>query len=278
METNLPDLRIVPVEVLVPHEQHDLQRSEPLVQQLLADGVLKNPPVVAPRGQDDASFVILDGANRHAAAVVLNLPHLLVQVADYNDPQLRLLTWHHVVSECSVASFRKRLGEVAGLNRRPGTLLHARAALARRECLGYIVYPAGDVELVSAEGDLRRRTAVLNQMVDSYKACARLSRTTSDRVDEARQLYEDLTAVVVFPRYDPAEIVELTREGVRLPAGITRHLVPHRALRINYPLDRLAERGRSLNEKNAALQEWLRVKVAARQVRSYTESTVLFDE
>ena len=46
-QPEMPDLRVVPVADLLLHEQHDAQRSEPLLQRLRTDGVLKNPPIVA---------------------------------------------------------------------------------------------------------------------------------------------------------------------------------------------------------------------------------------
>jgi hypothetical protein len=84
--------------------------------------------------------------------------------------------------------------------------------------------------------------------------------------------------VVVFPHFEPPEIQELATSGARLPAGITRHLIRWRALRINVPLERLADVELSLEEKNRWLEAWLREKVGDRQVRFYEEPTVLFDE
>ena len=83
--------------------------------------------------------------------------------------------------------------------------------------------------------------------------------------------------LVVFPRYEPAEIIDLARVGARLPAGITRHVIPRRALRINFPMSVLREE-RSLPEKNAWLKEWMKQKIALKEVRFYQESTFLFDE
>lgn len=277
MVPNLPDLRIIPLDLLVPHEQHDAQRSLPLAERLRAEAILRNPPVVAPLGGDDPRFVILDGANRHAAAAAIGLPHLLVQVVDYDDPELKLETWYHVVIACPQETLTGTLDAVPGLVRAPATLLHARAVLARRETLAYVVYPGNQVDLLNVAGDLRARTGALNAIVDGYKGCARLARTTTDQVQAVRRLYEDVTAVVVFPNYQPAEIVELARDAVRLPAGITRHVIPWRALRVNYPLEKLAE-DRPLAEKTAALQAWLQRKLVDKQIRHYAESSVLFDE
>src|SRR3990172_6129123 len=97
-QLRLPDLRFVPVESLVPHEQHDPHRSGPLVQRLRDHGVLRNPPVVTPLPPDDDRFVVLDGANRATATRAAGLPHVVVQVVRYEDPGIHLTTWHHALS------------------------------------------------------------------------------------------------------------------------------------------------------------------------------------
>jgi hypothetical protein len=93
----MPVLRFVPVADLIPHEQADQVRTEPLVQRLRTEGVLKNPPVVAPI-PGEPRYVVLDGANRVEAARRLGLPHLVVQVVDYEDPRLVVEAWTHVIS------------------------------------------------------------------------------------------------------------------------------------------------------------------------------------
>ncbi len=42
-----PDLRIVAVSDLLLHERVDLERVTRLIDRLSADGILKNPPIVA---------------------------------------------------------------------------------------------------------------------------------------------------------------------------------------------------------------------------------------
>lgn len=275
--SDLPKLRIVPLDRLILHEQHDAQRSAPLAERLKTEGVLMNPPVVAPVDQSEERYVVLDGANRVTAAQRLGLPHLLVQVVDYEDPELQLSTWYHIVTGCEPQAFTARLAAIDGLSLTPSGLSQARAALARRDILAYLVCPSEEVYLVEGGHDLHSRAALLNALVDAYKDLCRIYRTNTDRISQLLHLYPDLVAIVVFPHYQPVEILELACRGARLPAGITRHIVPRRALRLNLPLYILADE-RSTEEKNAWLEEWLRRKVANKQVRYYAESTVLFDE
>src|SRR5262249_13088568 len=135
--TAMPDLRIVPISRLLPHEEHDAQRSEPLVRNIEAAGVLLNPPVVAPMGDD--RFVILDGANRHYALGALGYHYILVQVVNYETDEVELGTWHHIISGITAFEFLRHVREIPSLGVECHDLLSARAALARREVLAYAV-------------------------------------------------------------------------------------------------------------------------------------------
>lgn len=275
---HLPDLRFVAVETLIPHEQHDPLRSAPLVERLRGQGVLRNPPIVTPLPPDDDRFVVLDGANRVTAAAEAGLPHLVVQVVRYEDPGLRLTTWHHALTEVSAADFERALRELPGLTCEATDIRHARAVLARREALAFVALPGERALTLHGGGELHQRNAVLNAVVNSYRSRSRLHRVASDSLADAQAEHPEVTALVVFPHFEPDEVLDLATSGARLPAGITRHVIPWRALRLNVPLERLADRGPSPAEKNRWLAEWLREKMLKREVRFYQESTVLFDE
>ncbi len=273
---DLPDLRILPINHLLLHEQHDAQRSVPLATRLSVDKVLRNPPIVAPILGEER-FVVLDGANRVTALSALGLPHIVTQVVDYEDEELILDTWYHLVSGLLREDFHQSIDGLAQVSLEPSELMRARAELARREALAYIVYPNGEVFTVRAEGDLHQRTARLNDIVNIYKSRGKIYRANTDYVDKLVPYYDAITVLVVFPRYQPAEIIELARVGARLPAGVTRHIIPRRALRINFPLSVLRDDW-PLVEKNGYLKDWLKEKMANKEVRFYQESTFLFDE
>lgn len=272
----LPDLRILPVSSLLLHEQHDAQRSEPLAMRLTSDGILRNPPIVAPV-PGEPRFVVLDGANRVTALMSLGIPHIVAQVVDYEDVELILDTWYHLVSDLPREDFHRTIDGLSGVALKASDLIKARAELARREALAYIVYPDGDVFSVEVEGDLHQRAARLNDIVNIYKTRGKIYRANTDHVENLLPFYDAVTVLVVFPRYQPAEIIELARIGARLPAGITRHIIPRRALRLNFPLSVLRDDW-PLIEKNGYLKDWLKRKMANKEARFYQESTFLFDE
>jgi len=275
-----PDLRILPLKLLVEHEFNDVQRTEPLARLLEVEGILKNPPIIAPIGNSDPRFVVLDGANRTTALSSLGYPHVLAQVVNYEEPAVTLTTWHHLISDMDADQFVQALGTVEGVDLVPIDYVHARAALARRECLMYIMLTDGKILVARPKLPglfVKEQNQLLNALVDTYKEYGKLHRAMTDSIEEALKLYPTLAGVVVFPNYDSFEVIALARDGELLPAGLTRHLIQGRVLRVNYPLSELKS-SESLDAKNARLQEWLRHKMASREVRFYGEMTYSFDE
>lgn len=275
----LPDLRVVPVEALIPHERHDDHRTGPLVQRLQSQAVLRNPPIVTPLTMTgDEPYVVLDGANRTEAARELGLPHFAVQVVRYDEPEVRLQTWNHALAGVDPKALFAMLSSLPGISCSRETPAHARALLARREILAFAASPGDRAIALSAPGDFAEQNRALNRIVERYRETTRVYRVGSDSVEAALERIPEAQAIVVFPRYAPAEVLELAATGERVPAGITRHLVSWRALRVNLPLELLADREQSLEEKQAWLRDWMRERVERGSVRFYEESTVLFDE
>ena len=280
-ESQLPDLRFVPTTSILPHEQPDTSRLEPLARKIREQSVLKNPPIVTPlsgEGTPEVRFVVLDGANRSTAARAAGFPHMIVQVVPYDEGHVRLSTWNHALAQYPRAELQSALDGTAGLSSAGTDARHARAVLARREALAWIQFEDGAVLTLHGGAGIHERNALLNSVVDGYRGHGKFYRVAGDDLGAARRRHPDVTALVVFPHFEPAEILELAHADDRLPAGITRHLVRWRALRLNVPTAMLADTQRSLDDKNRWLREWIEERIATRQVRYYEEPTVLFDE
>jgi hypothetical protein len=275
--TRPPDLRIVATGHLVPHEVHDDQRAGPLIERLIQDGILKNPPVVTPMTDEPQHYVILDGANRVLAFQVLNIPHILVQTVPYKQPFVDLQTWHHAIVGIKPDELIGRFSALPDLAVAASDIFHARAALSQRDVLAYYLLADGQVFTLAGGYDLRQRTHLLHSIVNTYLSSGHLHRVSTDQRDDLLVMYPNMTAAVVFPRYKPVEILDLAQSGLRVPPGITRHIINGRALRLNYPIDRLAS-FESLERKNADLTAWVQAKFEQRGVRFYAEATYLFDE
>lgn len=275
---DLPEMIIAPTGGLHPHEHPDNQRAAPLRQTLERDGVLKNPPIVMPIPGRPREYVVLDGANRVAALSLLGVPHTLVQVVHPDGDQVSVETWNHILLQDPQESLVAELFESSDLDVTASNPGHVALDFRRRRALAAVVTREGHLFEINGEGpDLRSRLLTLNQLVDVYQGLVRFERTSSENVEPLMELFSDLACLVVFPGFSVAEVVRGASQGWHFPAGITRFIVSPRALRVNYPIDRLQAEA-SLEDKQAELDVWVKERVHNRRVRFYAESTFLFDE
>lgn len=274
--TDLPDLRILAADALLPHEDCDPRRIVRLSQRLEADGILKNPPVVAaiPESED---YVVLDGANRALSFLNLGIPHIIAQLVSFQESGVEVDTWYHVVAGMDIAEFENALTLITGLHLQDCSLDEARASLTNHRAAAYII-SANGVRLVSnTSTTLKHDTALLNSLVSVYKGKADIYRASNDIWEIQKPYYPDITALVVFPRLTPADIIQAAQSREKIPTGITRHIIPHRALNINFPMDVL-QKDWPLEKKEKWLQDWLMERMAANAIRFYSESTFSFNE
>ncbi len=277
MVSELPTLAILPVANLILHEHHDHQRAIPLIQALRASGILRNPPIVTPLRDRSNRYMVMDGANRATAFKEMGVPHLLCQVVQPDDPNLKLQTWHHILAGLSSEGLLQGLVE-ANLSFREIDLPEGYSGLNEQQFLSVVYLRSGDsYALAKPPGKLNALVETLNVLVDSYRTRASFDRTTTHEAEQLVKMYPDFTSLVMFPRFRIDEITFLAGEGHLLPSGITRFSVSPRALRVNYPLEALTS-PTSLQEKNESLQRWIQDRVALKGVRYYAEATFLFDE
>jgi len=272
VEPVLP-LRIVPSDKVFPHELFDQKRVIRLADRLLASGQLKNPPLVM---ETENGYMVLDGATRSTALRQLGLPHMLVQVFRPDAEGLQLRTWYHVIRQMAAADL------LALLHSLPDVELVASTAVAVTEeqlaygSLCYIQFADGPVYRVQARAGINRLEA-LNQLTAAYIDASHTSRTLLQDMAQLQHEFPDMTALVVFPVYTVEQVIQLAQAGRRLPAGITRFIVPGRILRVNLDLDVLRA-DESLREKNRWLHEQLLEKQRNGRIRFYAEPVYLLDE
>jgi len=250
------DLRVVPLASVVPHEESEPRRVAKIVGRLASDTVLGNPPLVTEVGDQ---LVLLDGANRIAALRVLDYRYAVVQVVPSGE--LRLDTWHHALLDTTPDRLLAALTAAPEVDLRPMAegLCMVRLADGR----GYGVHPGGGAHPFAA----------LNALVSGYVDLAVVRRTTEPDL----AVHPDAAAVVAFPQLRTEDVFGAVRAGVRLPAGITRFMVPARVLLLNAALEPLRS-DRPVDELN----EWLRGLVAGRRaearIRYYPEAVYVLDD
>lgn len=276
MISNIPTLKILPLERLILHEDHDLQRTLPLVAKLRAQGILRNPPIVMPLTDKSGRYMVLDGANRVTSLREMEFPHLVAQVVDSNYPHVNLQTWNHVIWGMGIKTLMSSLRKVKGIEL---VKVDTQKSLdAPKYMPVQIRLPDGSFYIiVEAPSDLVVHISTLHHIVNTYKTRASLDRTSQTLVDALKKIYSDFTALIIFPNFKIKTVLKLVGQNIFLPTGITRFTISPRALHLNYPLHELSS-GKPIEYKEAYLQHWVEERLKNKGVRHYAEATFLFDE
>lgn len=230
---------------------------------------MTNPPIVTQTA--DGMYIVLDGANRCHSFAALGFPYILVQVVSYFSEQVELETWNHVVSRWNADEFMQQLEALPDIEVREGQDKNAIAHISLRDD-GRVLALNAPVQSV------HERNAALRKLVHIYQQNAALNRTPINEPAEVWKLYPHANALVIFPGYEPKDIVEAARYQAYLPPGISRHIVHGRALQVNYPIKHLQDTSETLEAKNERLRQWLTDKIENRGVRYYAEATYQFNE
>jgi L-serine kinase (ATP) / ParB family transcriptional regulator, heme-responsive regulator len=276
MIPNIPNLRILPIESLILHEDHDMQRSLPLVEKLRAQGIIRNPPIVMPLNDGTSRFMVLDGANRVTSLREMEFPHIVAQVVEPDDPHVNLQTWNHVVWGMSTRTLLASLRKVKEFEL---VKVDTKKSLDAPKYLPMQVRFANGNFYIFEEtpSDLATHIKTLHQIVDTYKTRASLDRTSQTLIDSFKQVYPDLTGLFIFPAFKIKTVLKLAGQNIVLPTGITRFTVSPRVLHLNYPLHELSS-GKPIEYKEEYLHHWIAGRVKKKGIRLYSEATFLFDE
>ena len=265
-----PVLRVLETPRLLLHEEPEPGRVARLCEAFQRDGLLRNPPVVAPL--PDGRAVVLDGANRVTALGALGVAYVVVHVVDYARPEILLSTWRHYV--CGEPGLRQHITATGEARPLPGAAMaSAEADLAGGRAAAIVADEEGVALLGTCDGV--EAAPLLSRLVALYRDKGEIYRVETG-VLESLATYGPGT-LIVFPPFSKGDIIRLASGSGRLPAGITRHLIPGRVLRLNTPLDWLTDPA-DREHKQADLDATVRRRWLVQGVRYYAEPTFLFDE
>jgi hypothetical protein len=275
---DLPRLAVVPVENLILHEYHDHQRTPPLMDKLRVSGVLINPPIVSPFGDQEGHYMVLDGANRTFAFKELGIHHILVQILEVDDPNMDLNAWNHIIWGVSPETLCSQLRKIPGVNFRTSVQAQTFLELKDIHALASLHLPDGNAfTLLTPSFDLDSRVRMMNKVVTSYSEFAHIDRTSLYQINSLNDKYENLAGLIILPPFDVTDVMEVVGAGNLMPPGSTRFTIVPRVLHVNYPLEEL-ERDTSIEEKNKILEKFLFILLENKRVRYYAEPTYIFDE
>jgi hypothetical protein len=277
----MPHLRLVPAGAILFHEQPERRRTERLTERIRRDRCLRNPPIVANLG--DGQFLLLDGANRVSGMMALEYSQIPVQVVDYGDESIQLKGWHHLLIQGRALRLLETYRAFPEVEVRPVPQGEIQRLLELRRVFAIFVddgaaawglFPAGKPR----HPDGFERVRALDRIVSAYEGRSDLERIKlaefSNLPDVIRSVEHQLC---LFPCLFKEELLELARAEVMIPTGITRHLIPGRALGLNLNLDFLTTLS-TPEARQAHFQAYLdRLEIEGR-IRFYEESVFIMNE
>ena len=272
-------LELVPAHLVMPHEQVDDKRVARLMNRLEEDGLLANPPITT---FWKGKYVVLDGATRATAFKRLEYPYLIVQVIPPDEGRFQLHTWYHAISggqrvtPRTFTDLQQHLQTIPGLIFEPLPTANVAHIFQDKQTLCYFLDREGQATVAKvAEG--HERLAVMNALVASYTKWGNVERTLLTDLPRLLSQFPQITAVAIFPQFQPETIFDIASRGDLVPAGLTRFVIPGRILRLNADLARLKQ-DEPIQAKRFWFNEFLEEKLARNRMRYYEEPVVLLDE
>jgi len=257
MTKNLPNLKVVSLSKLVLHEFVNPSRVKRLSNKIKRDKIFTNPPLVAPIGQS-GKFVVLDGANRTTVFKKLGFKDIVVQVVDYQKPGLELKTWNHLIFGVRAKDFFQEVKQVIDKEMIKKFKLRGGKIICRP----------------IKKKNFFKQIEALNKMVDLYNKRYKFHRL--DNVSDFSKNGQEKT-LIVFPKFTPQDIILVAEKNLKVPSGITRHLISGRALRLDLPMTILRQ-NKPLAWKNEQLKKIIRQRFEENKIRHYQEPIFIFND
>jgi hypothetical protein len=231
-----PNLRVIKLMDLLPHEGTDPLRVDRLISELLRTRTLHEPVLGTTH---NSQTVILDGATRYAAFQALGIRDLLVQYVDYDVVEVE--AWVHVIEQPPLSDLMPMLENLPGLRLRTAATRSLFAGLNRSTGLLGLITRDGRGFWLQTMKTGRARLSLLNQVVDLYRGQGIVHRTTQTDLDALRNTYPGMVGMVLFPRFSQEDIIQAAVSGHTLPMGVSRHIVQCRISNLDIPLSFLAD-------------------------------------
>ncbi len=247
------ELRLIRSLDILLHEEFEEDRSSRLASRFRAEKVLYNPLIL---GKHKGRYILIDGANRFEALNRISCRIVLAQIVDYMDPEVMLKTWFHFVSGMNMDILKKYL----------------KRKKLKYEDIGYDIKPSSINEVVVRDNywesirirlgkNLSETLVQLRSLNKFYETGFTYHRIDSDTdISDMDNVYPGDGVLFIFPQFSKENIIKISSLADKLPAGITRHLIPNRVLHIKFPVLNLkSENG--LDKKNSEFLKFILHKI-----------------
>ena len=268
------ELKLLRASDILIHEESEDSRSDKLVERFEREFVLYNPLIV---GKYKNRYILVDGANRYEALRQIGCKLILAQLVKYDSPKVKLKSWYHFVNGLG---FEELFG------------FFEKNSIAYKKCrydklsskiennlnsLG-IVSKSGEAVHVKLSKDFEKMLTELCMLNKFYESKYNYTRIDSDtNLGDLDSLSPENGLLFIYPTFSKKDIIKISGIEQKLPAGISRHLIPNRVLHIKYNIDFLRIDG-EIDKRNKELQEFIDNKIGIKKVRLYREPILVFDE
>ncbi|MEE9189331.1 MAG: ParB N-terminal domain-containing protein [Candidatus Neomarinimicrobiota bacterium] len=266
----LPLLCVVNIDEILFHEEPDLYRVDGLINELTESALLKHPPVVTNSNNVDKK-ILIDGANRVTALQKMGLKRIIVQVVNIPEPRLKLDCWHHVLEDISPRALLDFAYSIDGIK------LIKSSSHTSEGYLFSIRFSENTLYNAFGHADLMHQMEQLKKFVESFKNHPYRDRVSYTNLEYLKKNYQRFSALITYRHLTIDQVISMAMKGVTLPSGITRFLLPKRALHCNIKLNVLQQE-KSLKELNQEFDKFIMNKIRNKRIRFYHEPTFHFDD
>jgi hypothetical protein len=278
LSEKLPVLKIIPLEDIILHEDHSPERAERLAKRITEDTKLRNPILVS-RINKIGKYMVLDGATRTTALKSLGFRDVLTQVVNYYSNDITLDTWHHLIPARGRNGFFEDLTSRYGVIFENASMQKAETLLRKRQIMSYFLFFDNTcLTLRESTGKPSEQVKKLRDVVLGCETLGKIVRIHYTEVGESLRKDSSVFMANIFPSYSKEELIRFAQSGIRLPAGITRHIVPGRVLGFEMQTSFLRSHKISVHKKNELLQKMLEQKIVQNNMRFYPESVFVFND
>lgn len=258
------------------HEESEDDRALRLAKRFKEEKVLYNPLIV---GRYTNRYILIDGANRYEALGRISCKLVLAQIVDYLNPAVELKSWLHFVNGITLNDLIDYL-EKEKLWYEYTVFTSSPLRWSKSRAINEIIVrdKTGKTLRIKLARDLKKLLIQLGRINKFYESGYNYTRIDSDTdVRDMNEISPYNGLLFMFPRFSKENIIRISQIKQKLPAGITRHLIPNRVLHIKYPVKNLKSSS-NLDGKNSELMSFIVQKVNSKKVRLYKEPLLIFDE
>jgi len=277
MNQEFPEIKLIPIKDIIFHETEEPKRTKILEERIVSDGFLRNPVILGKIANGNSKFLLLDGVHRVSALKKLGFNEAAAQIVNYSNRNVKVDAWCHLIRNTCTEDLLARIGAIKNLKLEKANREKAKMLLEKKKIVCCLFFKNKDALIMKSNPELKNRTSKLVEVVKVCYDSSDVKRGTETETTFLLRTQKKSIAILRTPIYEKKEIVDLAFNNLRLPSGITRHIIPSRILGFRVDLG-LLKINLPIEDKNKLIQEIFNYRVTNGRTRFYPESVLVFDD